>query len=221
MTFTKRPLVDGATLGDRLRSLRADTEKTIEDIGREIHVTPKYLTAIEESRYRDLPGLVYARQFVRRYAEILETDVEAAIGIFEQEYAVVTKTGPASRPLLTPRVSTDFHWLRRYVKFILAGLLIAVVVAYLGIQAVNNYLPPRLEVKQPARDLSTSAMVIIVSGETDQNATVTINDQSVQTSGNGTFSEQVDLHAGLNTLNISAVKKHSSPRVVTRQVLVE
>lgn len=221
MTFVKKPLADGATLGDRLRVLREHTNVSVEDMARRISVASKYLIAIEESRYRDLPGQVYARQFVRKYAEALETDVERAIDLFTHEYAIVTNAKPSDRPLLTPRASTEFHWARRHARLIAAAIAIAMVMAYLGIQAVKNFLPPKLIVTEPAKEVSTTEYSIIVAGTTDQNATVTINDQSVQTSGDGTFREKIDLRLGLNTLNVSAIKKHSAARVVTRQVLVE
>lgn len=221
MTFVKKPLAAGATLGDRLRALRDDARLTVAELGKKINVNPKYLTAIEESRYHDLPGLVYARQFVRRYAEALETDVGMAMGIFEQEYNVVIKAKPSTRPLLTQRVTTDFHWARRHARLIVAGAVIFVVLSYIGIQAAKNFLPPKLVVAEPTRDISTRETTITVAGFTDQNATVTINDQDVQTSGDGKFRESIDLHAGLNTLKISAIKKHSSARIVTRQVIVE
>lgn len=221
MTFVKKPLAAGATLGDRLRLLRDDAGVSVEDVGKKINVNPKYLTAIEESRYRDVPGLVYARQFVRRYAEMLETDVDMAMSIFEQEYVVVTKAKPNDRPLLTQRVSTEFHWSRRHARLIAASIIVILVLGYIGVQAAKNFLPPQLHVSEPTRDISTKSVTIVVAGTTDQNATVTINDQDVQTSGDGKFRESIDLHIGLNTLKISAIKKHSSARIVTRQVIVE
>lgn len=221
MTFVKKPLAAGATLGDRLRVLREDARLSVEELGKNINVNPKYLTAIEESRYHDLPGLVYARQFVRRYAEALETDIGMAMGIFEQEYNVVTKSKPSTRPLLTQRVTTDFHWARRHARLIVAGMVVMIVLGYIGAQAVKNFLPPKLVVSEPTQDISTKESSITVAGFTDQNATVTINDQDVQTSGDGKFRESIDLHTGLNTLKISAIKKHSSPKIVTRQVIVE
>ncbi len=191
------------------------------DIGQQIHVAPKYIIAIEESRYRDLPGLVYARQFVRRYAEALATDVAMAMDIFDREYQVVTQAKPSGRPLLTPRAQTEFAWYRRHFRLIVAAFLILTVGTYIAIQAARNFLPPQLVVFDPTGDLSTTAMNIAVKGWTDPNATVTINDQDVQTSGDGKFNESIDLHLGLNTLKISAIKKHSSARIITRQVLVE
>lgn len=221
MTFTKRPLAAGATLGDRFRTLRTELRYSPEEIGKTISVAPKYITAIEESRYNDLPGLVYARQFVRRYAEMLETDVEKALEIFEQEYAVVEKTGTTDRPLLTARVNTEFPWYRKHFRLLLSVVVVVAVFTYIGVQAGKNFLPPQLDITRPAHDLSTKETQITISGITDPNAEVTINDQDVQSVVNGRFTLVIDLHNGLNTIKISAVKKHSSARVVTRQVVVE
>jgi cytoskeleton protein RodZ len=221
MTFVKKPLAGGATLGDRLRAIREDAGLSLVEVGKRLSVNPKYLTAIEESRYRDIPGLVYARQFVRRYAELLETDVPMAMDIFATEYAVVSNARPSRRPLLTQRVSTDFPWWRRHARALMAGVIVAAVLTYIGIQAAKNFLPPKLVVSDPAQNITTSLMMIVVEGTTDANASVTINDQDVQTDGQGQFRESIDLRLGLNTLRISAIKKHSAARVVTRQVLVE
>ncbi len=221
MTFSKKPLHAGATLGDRLRALRTEAGLSVEQIAKKTDISAKYITALEESRYNDVPGLVYARQFVRRYSEALETDVPMALSIFEQEYIVVKNTQPNNRPLLSQRVSTDFHWTRRHGRLIIASLIVALFLGYLAVQAAKNFLPPQLHISEPSQDVSTRSLTITVSGTTDQNATVTINDQDVQTSGDGAFTESIDLRLGLNTLKISAIKKHSSPRVITRQVLVE
>jgi hypothetical protein len=100
-------------------------------------------------------------------------------------------------------------------------VIVAAVLTYIGIQAAKNFLPPKLVVSDPAQNITTSLMMIVVEGTTDANASVTINDQDVQTDGQGQFRESIDLRLGLNTLRISAIKKHSAARVVTRQVLVE
>lgn len=221
MTFTRRPLADGATLGDRLRHLRLEAGTSLADLARRVQVAEKYLLAIEETRYADLPGLVYARQFIRRYAEALETDVDAAMKLFETEYPIVAGTAPPKRPLISPRARTEFPWARRHVRFIIAAIIVFAVAVYLGLQAVHNFLPPSLVVTDPARDFSTMVTTITVAGSTDPEASVTINDQDVQITTSGSFSESVDLHPGLNTLKISAIKKHSQARIVTRQVFVE
>ena len=221
MTFTKRPLSAGTMLGERLRLLREENSQTVAELSQQIHISQKYIQAIEEARYRDLPGQVYARQFVRQYAQAMDTDVDLALKIFDEEYPIVAKTGQPPRPLLTPRARTEFTWWRRHLRLIIAIAVLLVTMTYLGIQAARIFLPPHLVITQPAGDIATKKLNIVVSGTTDPNATVTINDQSVQTTIAGQFNEPVDLHSGLNTLKITAVKKHGQQKVIIRQVLVE
>lgn len=221
MTFVKRPLPSSNTLGERLRQLRREAGSSVNELGRQIQVAPKYLTAIEEGRYRELPGLVYARQFVRRYAASLQTDVDYALSLFDREYAIVRGGGLGERPLLTPRANTDFPWWRRHLRLLAASVITLGLLTYLGIQVVRLYTPPPLNIIQPAGDVTTKNNSITVGGLTVADARVTINGQDITVTNNGQFSDQVDLHAGLNTLRISAIKKHSRPQVVVRQVLVE
>ncbi|MBI5466844.1 MAG: helix-turn-helix domain-containing protein [Candidatus Kerfeldbacteria bacterium] len=221
MTFVQRPLPASNTLGERLRQLREESNISLDELGRLTQVAPKYLAAIEQGTYRDMPGQVYARQFVRRYAEVMQTDVDFALNLFDQEYRIVRGGGVGERPLLTPRVNAEWPWWRRHIRIIVAVVVIAVVVVYLGLQLLRLYTPPELTILVPARDITTTETTITVSGVTEVGAAVTINGQDIQVTNNGQFSEQVDLRVGLNTLQIRAIKKHSAARMVTRQVLVE
>lgn len=221
MTFTKRDLASHLTLGQRLRQLREESNFTLEGVAKELRVAPKYIQAIENGRYSELPGLVYARSFCRQYVNFVGLNPDSAMERFDQEYALIATTKQPLRPLPPARVSTEHHWLRRHGRLIVAGVVIFIVVSYVGGQVYRVFAPPRLIVIQPAADLSTTEDQIRVSGQTEPNVIVAINGQSVAVSAAGQFSELVDVSAGLNTLRITATKKHSQPRVVIRQVLVE
>jgi transcriptional regulator with XRE-family HTH domain len=78
MTFTRRAITAPDTLGERLRQLREEAGWTIEEVGQRITVAPKYIAAIESGRYQDLPGLVYARNFVKLYVELVKLEPLAA-----------------------------------------------------------------------------------------------------------------------------------------------
>lgn len=221
MTFAKRTMTASLTLGQRFQQLREETGLSVEAVAAKLHIAAKYVRAIEDGRYVDIPGLVYARQFVRLYADYLGLQADTAMERFDHEYRVVSKTSRLPRPLPPARVSTEHPWLRRHFRFVLASLIVAVVLAYISWQAYRLFTPPRLLVTEPPTDITTSQNQIRVSGQTEPNVTVAINDQAVAVNASGQFSESVDVSAGLNTLRITAAKKHSQPRVITRQVLVE
>lgn len=220
MTFAKRPLVGPDTLGERLRQLRLEQRLELPEVAAQISVPEKYLTAIEEGRYQDLPGLVYAQNFVRKYAAYLSLPASAAIERLNEEYQVV-RGRRQEQPRLVPRANTEFPWYIRHSRFVMAAVVLAVVGSYLTWQAIHLLQPPLLEVIEPATDISTQATSLAVSGRTEPEATVRINNQQSEVDSDGTFVEAVDLQPGLNILKVTANRKYGRTAVVERRILVE
>jgi len=220
MDFQRRELSQTATVGERLHQARERAGLSLDDLAAESKIQAKYLAAIEAGHYRLLPGPVYARNFIRKYAEVLNVDVAHALELFDQEYRIVTG-GRVDRHLPSQRVSTEHHWLRRHARLLFAATFVAMVVIYFGLQVERLITPPVLAILAPSHDLRTHDRQIVVRGSTDVTASVTINTVAVNVDEQGNFSESIDLSPGLNTLEIKAAKKHRSARTITRQVLVE
>jgi len=221
MVFQKRSLAGPETLGHRLRQLRQEARLSLDDLARELKVASKYLAAIEDGRYQDLPGQVYARSFVRLYVARFGLNEAAAMERFDQEYALTQAARPSVRPLLAPRAKTDLSWWWRHLRLLFAVLIVLLAASYFGWQIISLYIPPDLLVIQPPTDMTTKEATITVSGQTDPGARVSINNQTIEVQENGQFSEQVDLRLGLNTLEVTSKKTRSGERIVVRQVLVE
>lgn len=220
MIFQRRALPQSATLGERLRQIREESHWTVDDVSTRISVQAKYLNAIERGEYRQLPGPVYARNFVRIYSQALGVELATVMDMFDREYQIVT-SGRIDRHLPSERVSTEYHWVRKHARWLIAGALVTMVVLYLGVQVERLLTPPSLIISTPAGDITSRDLRITVIGHTDVTASVTINSQPVDLDQQGNFREAIDLASGLNTLTITAAKKHSGSRVVVRRVLVE
>ncbi len=54
-----------------LKKAREDQGITIEDMARKVKIRRQYLSAIEESRYDELPGNIYAQGYLKIYANAL------------------------------------------------------------------------------------------------------------------------------------------------------
>src|SRR5690606_1584881 len=72
-------------LGDLLRSARESRGLSLADVAELTHVRQEYLRALEESRYADLPEDVYARNFVRLFAQAVGVDTERALSAYQSE----------------------------------------------------------------------------------------------------------------------------------------
>ena len=61
-------------LGEYLKRTRETKGKTIEEVVDATKIRSRYLKAIEDGDFKVLPGIVYARGFVRGYADHLGLD---------------------------------------------------------------------------------------------------------------------------------------------------
>jgi cytoskeleton protein RodZ len=71
-------------LGSSLREARVRRELTLADVAEETRIRQRYLQAMEDERFELLPGPVYAKGFLRAYADYLGLDSQ----LFVDEYNV-------------------------------------------------------------------------------------------------------------------------------------
>lgn len=78
---------DGAVgdLGLSLKAARSDKGLELSEVAELTHVRREYLLALEEGRYQDLPEDVYARNFVRLYAQAVGLSPDRAIAAYQSE----------------------------------------------------------------------------------------------------------------------------------------
>ncbi len=79
-------------VGDTLRR-----NLTIKDIEKGTSIRSLYIEAIEKGEYGTLPGMVYAKGFVRNYANFLKLDADTLARQFQEEAA------PGSTPMEQPQ----------------------------------------------------------------------------------------------------------------------
>jgi len=84
-------------VGDLLRASRQRQGQELADVARTLRIRTVYLQAIEDSRYEDLPGTVYAIGFIRSYGDHLGLDGEQLIERFKAEGS---GTRTARKPLM-------------------------------------------------------------------------------------------------------------------------
>jgi len=70
-------------LGDLLRRSREELGLTLEDVQTITCIQRRYLEALEQERFEELPDSVVGRGFLRSYASVLKLDPEVLVGMFE------------------------------------------------------------------------------------------------------------------------------------------
>ena len=85
-------------IGTWLRACRLKRGEDLVDVARVLRIRQIYLKAIEDGRYRDMPGPTYAVGFVRAYAEHLGLDSDEVIRRFKDEVSGINRTAELHFP---------------------------------------------------------------------------------------------------------------------------
>ena len=72
-------------IGDLLRRERERQNLSIKDIEKATSIRALYIDAIEKGEYKTLPGEVYAKGFVRNYANYLKLNANEIVNAFNEE----------------------------------------------------------------------------------------------------------------------------------------
>jgi cytoskeleton protein RodZ len=127
-------------VGDRLRQAREAKRLTLEQVEEITKIRRRYLQALEEEDYGQLPGEVFIRGFLRNYAQALDLDPDEILEAAGRKAAnPIVPAQPPDEPYLDePLVEPSTG--QRAVS-IAIGAMVVVVVA-LGAWALYHYLGP-------------------------------------------------------------------------------
>ena len=90
----------------------------LEEISRITKIHIRFLEALEDNRFDELPGEVFIKGYIRSYANIIGSDVDEMLNSYEESIGnKLIKKGPNSQPKSTIAV-------KKYLVFVIAGLSI-------------------------------------------------------------------------------------------------
>jgi cytoskeletal protein RodZ len=215
------------SLPERLYAAREAKGVDLYRAERDTKIRARYLGALERGDYKELPGAVYTKGFLRNYALYLGLDADEVLEQWRRERGAVREAAQAPvapRPLAAPRKGLTFS------PFIVVLALMTVGVlafgAYLGVQLLRFAKPPTIAVTQPATavvDVDDSTTSYTLRGVTLAGATVNIaspgrDPYSVTADSTGSWRADVDLRRGRNEFDVSALDpdtgKHSEENIL-------
>lgn len=74
-----------ADIGDKLKKARKDKGMSVEDVEKITKIQRRYLTAIENNEFDQLPGDFYVRAFIRQYADVVGLNGKELLEDFQSE----------------------------------------------------------------------------------------------------------------------------------------
>lgn len=205
--FSKKKIKAEKTLGELFKSVRKKKGFTLEEAEAQTKVKLKYLLALESNNWECLPMEVYVRGFVLSYSKFLGIKQTEALALFDTE-AVLNRKKQSSE-LSYNRSFRDIRFLitPKVLAYSALSVFIIAMVSYIAIQLTSFAGMPSLKVISPDNNVVVENDQLDVTGLTDPDAIVSINEEKVPVTQEGKFISTLKLHNGVNILKIKSVNK--------------
>ncbi len=208
------------SVGEKLRQARLRLQIDLLEAERSTLIRAKYLEALEQSKFYQLPLPVYTLGFIQTYATYLGLNSKRILAQFQIEYGLASAGSVAHITLdnnLSPaRVVVTPKLMWRAV----AGALICALIAYFGIQISSFAGVPSLTLESPVQSAEVVGDSVTVSGSTDPGVIVQIGGQNIPVTEDGRFVQSVRVEHGVNNIIVKAQNRLGKTREQSRIVLV-
>lgn len=204
--------------GDILRTARQAKGKSLEDVSKATKVRVPMLEAIEEGHFFGLTDPLYLKGFIKAYALYIGLDEHEVLPFFRREYDEQREQQQLSQPL-SPIESKKSRLTPGWVIVGFLAVAILLVIGYSYQQYVSVALNPQLKLIQPQPNTTAANGQLQVEGQTNPDATLTLNGQTVQLDPDGKFKFTVGLATGSNTLRFESVNKLGKSTIVERTIV--
>jgi len=165
-----------------LRNRRLEKQLEITDISKKTKIPSRHLLSLENEDFSCFPPEPYCSLIIKSYAQFLGIDDQEILKLFRRDFDQRRKSSSlqSSRLRFTPSL----------VFNLFIFISIAVFATFLGSEFIKYHRPPALKVNWPP---SPSDNTLELSGLTDSEATVRINDNLIIVDSEGKFQKKIAL----------------------------
>jgi cytoskeletal protein RodZ len=208
------------TVGELLKKARIEKNLAYEEIEGKLRIRKKFLIALEENAWNKLPSLPYIKGFIRNYSSFLGLKPDEMVAIFRRQFAAQEKAGLLPDGVTHPLDEPRFHITPTYSALFLTILFSCIFLGYLYFQYTSATAAPILSISKPLEGETIPSETVTISGKTDKDAVISINNQKIALSTSGEFYTTLNLPAGINTLVIESTNKNGKKSTTTRTIQV-
>ncbi len=200
------------SVGNLLKVARLKKRRTRREVANATKIKESFVEAIEKGNWPALPEFPIINGFVKAIASYLDINPQEAIAFLRRDY-------PTKPPVLTPKnPKKEFRWGPR-LPFILGILIIlSIILGYLGFQYKKFISPPSLIVNTPTEGQIVKDSPLTVTGKTDSDATVLINNQPALVNDKGGFSADLPISKTTSEVTITAKSRSGKESVIHRKI---
>ena len=215
-------MLSDKSLGEVLSEMIVERGITLDKLSELTNIPKRYLIAMTENDFKNMPAAPYARGYITKICSVLEINSRQAIEIYNK---IELKTSGKEDFLPQNRFAFTKHYKNNW-------LIIAIIVAIIAIAGLiftnrhiftNFFGVPSIEVNIPARRdnspfLETNEQFFTIQGIINPQDSITINGEATPVNEEGIFTKEVLLNTGLNTFEIRVKRPLGRATIIVREI---
>ncbi|MFA6082357.1 MAG: helix-turn-helix domain-containing protein [Patescibacteria group bacterium] len=210
------------TVGEKLRRARLKMGIDLLEAERRTLIRAKYLEALENAKYYQLPNSVYVSGFLQNYASFLKLNPTKLLSQFQKEYGVANQASLSNLSYKSNLRLSRFAITPKLIWVSVISLAVIAIVGYLATQVYFFSGVPMVSISSPSEQAVVSSRTFTVSGKTEPGVTVKVGSQVIPVDENGNFAQEVNAgEVGIHTIIITAESRTGKLRSITRSIKVE
>lgn len=204
------------TIGEILKTARASKKMSFQKLEEKTKIKSDFIKALENEEWNNLPAFPTVLGFVKSLAAQLGVDVKGAVAVLRRDY-------PRKSEAVSPKPDTinKFVWSPKLTFFVGIGIVLASVFGYLIFQYAGFVSPPTLNVETPKEGETVDGKYVVVSGTTDLDAKIIVNNQPVIVDENGKFLIGLEIVPETKEIEIKASSRSGKETIIKRNITVK
>jgi len=207
------------SVGEILKTARTGRKLTLKAVSEKTKIQSKYLKAIENNHFKSLPPAAFVKGFIQNYAKAVGANPKTALAIFRRDFAEDKKGRIIPRsftqPIRPPSTITP-----KTTAIIIISLLSTLIIVFFVRQIFIFYSAPQLKLSTP-QEFSTVSSPVQIIGQTDPDATISINNKNITINDSGEFNHQLKLSPGEHTIVVIVTGRNNKTRSIQQFITVE
>lgn len=190
------------TVGQILKEARIQKGISLQKLEHLTKIKKDFITKLEKEDWNNLPEFPVVSGFVKNLAGALDLSVNNVNAILRRDY-------PPKKLAINPKpdVQNKFSWSPKLTFIVGVGILIVLVLGYLGFEYKKFIQPPELEIYSPKSSEIIIKTKVKVSGKTTTDVVITVNNQPIIIDQNGEFEAELEITKETKELIFKAVSR--------------
>lgn len=206
-------------IGKILSKARAKKDLSLILLSQETRIPKNYLEALEKENFSILPlSTVHRLAYIKQLAKFYDLNENCLLNQFtiDNGLADIKKIHPHKKEKYSSMMSLNF-----LVRNLVISGLVLIFLGFLGWQIKGLVKTPELSIYSPQEGQIFYENILKIQGETEKECFININGEEIRPTSAGKFEAEIDLSKGVNTITITATKKHGKTTTITRHVVVK